>query len=196
MPAESTIRAGVRTPRGWCYSPGVQPGAPFPPDSKAPSGNPYQTTYASLDPSPEPVLRGDLPTTLVDAISRSRIWVFLLASLGLLGTAFSVFGALMMLMTAAFTPSYDNRLEQFPFWIAGCVYLFMAVIGGTPSFMLFRYGLAVNRVHAVDGMSSLEVAMRRLSQLWLSFGVAIIASVLAFFMVFLVLVIYASGQRA
>ena len=126
------------------------------------------TSLSSSGPAPA------APATMIADLQGTRPWVMLVVVTGYMASALFVLVALLMFLYPGLIPK-EQRVpgEQV---IYPVMYLFLAAIYLTLTFLLHRYARAIRRVTADRDLASVEQAIAAQRAYWRVFGIMVLVS--------------------
>lgn len=156
--------------------------------------NPYSASDTPMQPPPR--MRSRPSDAMVEELQGTRPWVLFLSILGFIGGGFTlligvIYGIMFAVMGAAAFTGSDVNAEAAGA-VAGVVVFFVVIILLSsaiylvPSYFLFKYSSAINRLET-DGNDAMVEALSHQRKFWKILGVGI----LLIFVLYILLIVFA-----
>lgn len=147
---------------------------------------PYRPPRASLSQRPPAATGAGISPRMIASLDKTRPWVVFLAILMIIGCAFLILAAVVMLAMGSVL-GISNELGGLGGAALSGAYLLMALLYLFPALYLWRYGSAIRRIGR-GNTAAMEEALEHQASFWRFAGIAA-AIVMVIYVVVIVLAI-------
>lgn len=125
--------------------------------------------------------RAGVSDMTMETMRQTKPWVMLMGVFTLLGSAFMLLAAILMMGVGAMMPRNGPVSSA----VLGLVYLPMAALYVYPGIKLWQYGSAIGRLMATRATSELEAALAQQKSFWKFVGILTLVIVVLYAVIFL-----------
>jgi hypothetical protein len=161
-------------------------------DLNAPS--PYGSGMGAMQPVTGD--RSEVSELALDILKQTRPWVMFLSVMSFIGSAFMLFGGIIIMVAGAFVPARNGA--SVPTAMLGAVYIPMSLLYIYPALKLWGFGSAIGRLLTSRAGVDLEAALRQQKSFWKFAGITtlvLIALYIVFFIGLVAVGVSAAGRH-
>ena len=129
--------------------------------------------------------RAEVSDSAIEALRQTRPWVMFLSVMSFIGSAFMLFGGIIVMVAGAFIPSGAGGGAAMSTAALGAFYIPFAFLYIYPALKMWSFGSAISRLVASRASVDLEAALRQQKSFWKFAGIVTIVMVAMYFVFFI-----------